>query len=236
MAVERNDVACRDRQEIAQAASPLEPAKHERRNEETCSEHDDDAGHEGTPFPPSAPGGGRRAGEPVDPRVRLESHPRAERESRHYERPDCPPALERARHAEGAGQEEQAEQKVSLADTPCTAAQMVEREENGARRGRGAVTGPDPIDEEQSADRGEPHEIDESPREIARTHDREHGPVNQVDAGHVHVEHVAIGHGALRHQPRDVVHDRRIVNQRPPERSPPEPHAEARATGQNKLQ
>src|SRR5207245_163967 len=64
----------------------------------------------------------------------------------------------------------------------------------------------------------------------------DHGHVNQVDAGEIHVEDVAVRHRALGDEPGDVVHEGGIVDERPAQGAPDEIEGEAGASDQNRLQ
>src|SRR6202040_3552788 len=105
--------------------------------------------------------------------------------------------LEAARDPVGAGQQEEAEQEVALAGAPGSTAEVIEAEEQRARGGGDSVAERLRVDPEGRARRAEPAQVEAPPREIARTAHREHGQVQHIDAGEIHVEGVTVRHTTL---------------------------------------
>ena len=83
---------------------------------------------------------------------------------------------------------------------------------------------------------GEPPQVEEPPGHTPFPERLDHGHVNQIDAGEIHVEDVAVRHRALGDEPGDVVHEGGIVDERPAQGAPDEIEGEAGASDQNRLQ
>jgi hypothetical protein len=232
--VERHDVAGEDVEERPEAAAPGQPGEDGARREQAAGDHET-----GRPPRRHRPGAvarrDHRAEQPEERRVGLDRHAHAERETAPEERPGRA-LLGAARDPPGAEQEEQAEQEVALARVPGAAAQMIEREEERAGHRAPAVADATAIREEHAARRGEPPQVEEPPGQVARAADPQHGQVEQVDAGKVHVERVAVGHRSLVDQPGDVVHQRRVVDEGPAARAPHQVREQDPASGRNKPQ
>ncbi len=140
-------------------------------------------------------------------------------------------ALGPARDAERGQQEEGTEQEIALPRLPGAGGQVVRREEQA---GAGRREPPPGRGERRGGERrrGEPGEIEGAPSGIAGTEQREHRHVHQVHAREIHVEEVPIRHRALADPPGDVVHQRRVVDQRPAARAPCE-HAHQHGQGED---
>jgi hypothetical protein len=168
--------------------------------------------------------------------VRLHGHARAEGEPAGQEGQAAVRLLEAARHPVGAREEEEAQEEIALPRAPDAPAQMIETEQHRPRAGRDRVAHRPAVDPEEHGGRGEPGQIEEPPREIAGTAHLEHGQMQEVGAGQVHVEGVAVRHRPLLDEPGDVVHQRRVVDQGPGARGPDEVREQQGASGRNKLQ
>src|SRR5262249_53756237 len=90
--------------------------------------------------------------------------------------------------------------------------------------------------EEGGRGEDEPGEIEAAPHAVALAQGADHAQVKEIDPGHVHVEDVAIGHGALGHQPGDVMKEGAVVYKGPAPGAPAEIESEGGASGQNRLQ
>ncbi len=162
--VERQDIAGDDRNERAQAAAPPEPAEHERGNQEPGPEHDTGTRRDRSIQAPRAPGCGRRAHDPVQPRLRLHRHPRAERKTRPDERPERAAALP-------ATWPPPARLPGGIRRAGSRAGPLARRRRSGdrARREglpppRPSVTEPPAVHEEESAGGRQPGEVEDAPR------------------------------------------------------------------------
>src|SRR5437773_694276 len=76
--------------------------------------------------------------------------------------------------------------------------------------------------------RGEPGQVEGAPSGVAGAEEAERREMDQVDAREVHVEEVAVGYGTLADAPGDVMHQRRVVDQRPAARAPRQAAGQAR--------
>ena len=157
-------------------------------------------------------------------RVGLDPHGRTQREGRAAE-PPGPPALGRVGRGDDARRaphEETAEEELTLPSEPRTAGDVVEGEER--RRGQAApYPGGPQRAPETGPDEDEEAQIERAEREVPGSEGEEEQEVCRVYAGEVHVEEVAIGRGPVQDPPRDVVHERGVVNERPAPREPHEP-------------
>jgi hypothetical protein len=234
--VEGNHVAGEDLDERREPAAPREPPEDERGPHEPRAQHQ---GHrpEGGPAEASSRHPGcHRAREPECRRVGLDRDPGAEAEAGPEQRGPCAAALEEAGGAVGPGQEEQAEQEIALANPPGAAGHVVEREEQAAGESRPAVGQPRPVDGHEPGGDGEPGQVEEPPGEVARAGGGQERGVEQMSPGQIHVEEVPVWDSAPRYEPGCVVHQRRVVDERPAERPPCEPAQQERASDQNRLQ
>ena len=151
-------------------------------------------------------------------RVRLDRHPGAESEATPREIHDATP-LQPARDAESAREQERTQQEVALTGLPGTSRQVIRGEHQGAPDGRHRAPGRRERGDQCPAE-GEPTEIEEAPGTVTGAEAAQDGSVQHVHAGCVHVEHVTVGRGTARNAPGDVVHDGRVVDQRPAPRAP----------------
>src|SRR5712692_1634739 len=234
--VEWKHVPDEDVHERPEPATPGEPSEHQRRDHQGCARQGGGRPRRRKPLPPGRADDGQDAADPEQTGVGLDGHGRSESEPADQQRRQCAVTLDGAGHAEDAGEEKQAEQEIALPDPPGAAAQVIEREERGST-GRGPATAHGPAKgEEEDTGRRQPPEIEEPPRQIPVPAHRERAQVNQIDARHVHVEHVAVRHRALSDEPSDIVHERSVVDERPTEGPPDEDAQQRHASGQNKLQ
>ena len=236
LAVERQGVASEHRHERPEPAAPAEPSQHGCRHDEPSTENRARSRQGRPPGPPRPQGARRRAPEPEQPREGLDHHARAEGEPAPPERRERAAALPGPGHAPGPRQQEDAEEEVALAGAPGPARQVEEGEDESGRDSGPAPAEGGRVGDEEPARQREPAEIEEAPHHVARPHGRHQRPVQEVDAGHVHVEDVAVRHGALGQQPADVVEQRRVVDQRPAQRPPAQVGDAQRASDRNRLQ
>ena len=101
--------------------------------------------------------------------------PDPEREPAPHERAERAAPLDRAGHAVRAREQEEAEQEVALSHAPGAAAQVIEREQERARRGGPGAERPR-IRPQERAGRGEPAQIEEPPGEIAASQEPDARP------------------------------------------------------------
>ena len=151
-------------------------------------------------------------------------HGRAQRQGRAAEPPD-PRALgrvDRGHDARRAPGESAAEQELALSGEPRASGEVVEGEE---RRRGGAAPRPAGAQRDPETGPGDQQkaQVERAKREIPGSEGEEQQEVRRVDAGKVHVEEVPIGHGPVQDPPRDVVHERGVVDERPAAREPREP-------------
>ncbi len=232
--VDRHHVAGEDVDEGAEPAGPAEPRRHRGRRKEPGADHDRGRAPRGEAQRPIA-GRDHGAEQPEERGVRLDRHRDPEREPAPQER--APRALLRpAGHTPRAQQEEEAEEEIALARVPRPAAQVVEREEEARRERPPAVADAPAVHYQDPAREGEPAQVEEPPREVVRAAHPQHREVQQVHPGQVHVEGVAVRHRPLPDQPGDVVHERRVVDERPAARGPREVREQQGASGRNKPQ
>ena len=240
--IERDQVAGHDLVPGGEPAGEGQPAEHadRRRHHRREEQRGDAAGRHATAGARGGDGddGGERSGE--ERRVRLHGDAGAERRPRPHEAHE-PAALEPAHDAERPHDEQQAEQEVALARLPGAAGEMVRGEDERAG-GRGERA---PRRRERGDRAGggrEPSEVDDAPREVAAAERAQHGEVDQVRAGLIHVEQVTIRRRPVADPPRDVVHERHVVDERPRQRAPREQRDERgaggdqRASGRNRPQ
>src|SRR5882724_1551709 len=119
---------------------------------------------------------------------------------------------------------------------PLPAGEVVEDEEQRRTEPTPGIAHAPRKSEERRGGQAEPREIEEPPGAVALSQHPDHAQMQEVDAGYVHVEDIAVGNRAQADEPRDVVHEGGVVNQRPAPRAPAEIERERGASGQNKLQ
>ena len=159
-------------------------------------------------------------------RMRLDRQGGAERQAAPGQRAS-PSRFHPADDAQGAGDEERTQQEVALPGLPGPAGQMVEHEQQRDGQRRGAP----PRRHEgggRERQRSQPGQIEHAPGQISGAQHAHHEQVQQVHAGKVHVEHVPIRHRPLRDPPRHVMHQRRIMRQRPRHRPSHKPQNKPR--------
>src|SRR5262249_46192162 len=141
----------------------------------------------------------------------------AQRESGADETPCPSPTLEPADHAERAADEKHAHQVVALARLPRAAGEMIRGErERGPGGGDGAPARRE--QRERARGRREPREIEEAPGTVTGAERAQERQMEHVHARLVDVVEVAIRHITLADAPRDVVHDGRVLDERPGQR------------------
>jgi hypothetical protein len=235
--VEGEDIAGVLRHEGGEPAAPREPPEHQR-------EHGDAAGERGAdPQQRRAAGPARgqpARGQPAEPeeprRIGLHGEAGGERRAAHHQRPEWAGPIPGARQPQGADSEKEAQEEITLPRLPGPTRQVIQGEEQ-RRAGRARTPAQRQAEGvERGAGGEEPAEVEEPPGEVARAEGGQHRPVEEINAGQVHVEEVAVRHQALAQQPPDVVEQGRVVNQRPAERAPAEISGEQRANGQSRLQ
>jgi hypothetical protein len=133
------------------------------------------------------------------------------------ERQEAPPALARARHAIGARQEEDAQQEVALSRERRSSRDVIDGEEETGRHAARPVSRGPAVEEHEHCGGRQPAEVEDTKGDVPGPAHGEQRQVDEVDAGHVHVEQVAVRDGSRADQPGDVVHYGGVVNQRPPE-------------------
>ena len=221
-AVERQQIAQGDVHECAEAAGPGEP----REDRQAGQRHAKADGRErASPRRPSArPPRPARERRHEHDRVGLDPHGHAQRQGRAAEPPDLRAlgSVDRGHDARGAPGESAAEQQLALPGEPRASGEVVE----GKERGRGEAT-PRPAGAQRDPETGpgdqQKAQVERAKREIPGPEGEEQQEVGRVDAGKVHVEEVPIGHRPVQDPPRDVVHERGVVDERPAAREPREP-------------
>src|SRR6266436_1501422 len=233
-AVERQHIACGNGQKGARASAPGEPG-HDGRGDSEPGRAPDRQGAEraGAPLAPRRNG---RARDPEERRLRLDHDSRASGEPSPEKRRAGTSRLPRPRRAPRGQHQKEYQEKIALARPPRPAGEVVEDEKQRRTEPAPGIAHAPRKSEERRGGQAEPREIEEPPGAVALSQHPDHAQMQEVDAGYVHVEDIAVGNRAQADEPRDVVHDGGVVNQRPAPRAPAEIDRERGASGQDKLQ
>ena len=232
--VERQHVAGENGRERPGAAAPRQPAHDEHgHGHPRRAPEGEGADHGGVT---RAEGHHGRAEYPEESGLGLEHDAGTRGEASPHHGPSRAPRLPDAGGAPRREHEKEREEKIALARPPRSSREVIEREEEGSGETAPRVTEAPRKAEERPRGEDEPSEVEEPPRPVALAQHRDQAQVQEIDARHVHVEDVAVGHGALRDQPRHVVHQGSVVHERPAPGSPAEIECHRSASGQNRLQ
>ena len=219
MAVDRDGVAEDDVDPGAQPAREREPGRQGGGHGRAAGDVRAEGGRRVADV--AAPRGGHQHHQPQSAReqhgVRLQADGGAQRQPGAGEAPRPAPPFEPAHDAQRADDEKHAHEEIPLARLPGPAGEVVGGErEGGAGGGNGA-----PARGEQrhrAGRRGQPGEIERAPRGIARAERAQQRQVQDVHAGLVDVVEVAVRHVTFADPPGDVVHDGRVLDERPGQR------------------
>ena len=239
--VERQQVLEDDLAPRAERAARGDPDRRQHRHDERRERENGEGDPHRAAAPPRDDRDERQQARGEQRGVRLHHDPGAEREPAPEQAP-LRAGLGPARDTDRAEQQERHEEEVALARLPRAARDVVAREEERGARRRDAPPRPDERCDAQR-DGQEPEEVERAPAGVRRAEHGQHDEVDQVHAREVHVEQVPVRRGALADPPGEVLHDRRVVHERPGARAPDEPRGQRRerreqepASGRSTLQ